>query len=126
MAWSSDYQTPNSSGCGVVFHLQPDNTHYAVFVLSHGYVSFGINTGQFSGQPLEYWGKTQNKGEADFAMTSIGPQFNVFVNGKHIQSYTGFQGKMTSGDLGFSVLSGTNVGYGTECNITHAELWTFK
>ena len=124
MAWSSDIETPNPSGCGVVFHIQPSNDHYVIFLQNTGYVQFGIIVNRnWQGNDWSRWGKAQNKGEADFAMTSVGSKIDVFVNGKHIKRFTGFQSKMTDGVLGFTVLSGTNAGYGTECDITNADLW---
>ncbi len=126
MAWSSDFETPNPSGCGVVFHIQPSQEHYVVFLLSLGYIDFAITTDVVNEQPWVYWGPSQNAGEADFTLTSIGPKFDVFVNGKHIKSFTGYQGKWTEGGLGFTTLSGTNAGYGTQCDVTEADLWTVQ
>jgi len=126
MAWSSDFETPNPSGCGIVFRIQNTNEHYVVFLLSLGYVDFAITTDQVNEQPWVYWGPSQNQGEADFTLTAIGSKIDVFVNGKHIKTFTGYQGKWEEGGLGFTTLSGTNAGYGTRCDITNADLWMVK
>jgi hypothetical protein len=126
MAWSSDTETPNPSGCGIVFRIQNTDEHYVVFLLSLGYVEYGITTDAFRRQPLAYWGASQNAGEADFAMTSIGGKTDVFVNGKHIKTFTGYEGKWEEGGLGYTTLSGTNAGYGTQCDITDGDLWLVK
>jgi hypothetical protein len=126
LSWISDTKTPNPSGCGILFHVQPTYEHYVVFIYSIGYMSFKIRTDTLRTLGYDYFGPSQNEGEADFMMTSIGPKYDFFINGKHIKSYTGFEGKMTSGDLAFTVLSGTNAGFGTECKITQADLWMVK
>ncbi len=126
MAWSSDHETPNPSGCGVVFRVQNTNEHYVIFLLSLGYLEFGITTDEFDSQPWVRWGKSQNEGEADFALIAVGPKFDVFVNGDYIQTFYGYQGKWERGALAYTTLSGTNAGYGTQCDITNADLWMLK
>ena len=126
LSWVSDTKTPNPSGCGILFHVQPTNEHYVVFVYSIGYIEAGIMTDKLRSLGYSYFGPSRNEGEADFMLTVVGTKFDTFINGKHIKSYTGLQGKMDSGDLAYTVLSGTNAGFGTECNITEADLWMLK
>ena len=123
MAWESASKTPNESGCGITFRTQATKEHYVVFVLSTGYIEFAINTDSFHSNGRQYYGQSANQGEADFSLTAIGNKIDVFINNKHISTYTGFQGKMLDGILGYTVLSGTNASYGTKCTITKGNLW---
>ena len=124
MAWQSASKTPNPSGCGITFRIQPNKEHYIIFVLSTGYIRFGMRTDKWIDGGFKYYGQPAATGVADFAMTVVGSRVDVFINDKHINTYTGFQGKMLDGKLGYTVLSGTNTGYGTRCAITQGNLWT--
>jgi hypothetical protein len=126
LKWVSDTKTPNPSGCGILFHVQPTDEHYVVFVYSIGYIEAGIMTDKLRSLGYSYFGPSKNEGEADFMLSVVGTKFDVFINGKHIKGYTGLQGKMDSGELAFTTLSGTNAGFGTECDITQADLWMLK
>ena len=126
MAWDSASKTPNPSGCGVVFHIQDNNQHYVIFILTTGYLEFGISTDQFRNSGAAYYGGPASKGEADFAMSAVNDKFDVFINGVYIKTFHGLQGKMTDGALGFTVLSGTNAGFGTHCEVSDAKLWTIE
>ena len=126
MAWESALKTPNPSGCGIVFRVQPTDEHYVIFVLSTGYIQFAIMTDKYHSQGLQYFGKSNYKGEVDFSMIVVGSKIDVFIGDKHIHTYTGFSGKMMDGVLGYTVLSGTNADYGTKCDITQADLWMIQ
>ena len=123
MAWESASDTPNESGCGITFRIQPTKEHYVVFVLSTGYIQFAIKTDKFRDDGRQYYGEQANKGAVDFSMTVVGDKIDVFINNKHITTYTGFQGKMLDGRLAYTVLSGTNASYGTRCATTQGNLW---
>jgi hypothetical protein len=126
MSWESASKTPNASGCGITFHIQPNDEHYVVFVLSNGYIQFAIWTDAFHNQGLQFYGQPDNTGDVDFSMVVTGSKIIVFINDKYIYAYTGLVGKMTGGKLGYTTLSGTNAGYGTRCVITQADLWKIQ
>jgi len=126
MAWDSASKTPNESGCGITFHEQPDKEHYVIFVLSTGNIQFGMSTDRYHNIGYYPYGQPATKGEVDFSMIAVGNKFDFFVNNRHINTYTGFQNKMLDGELGFTVLSGTNAGFGTKCEITRDYLWKIQ
>jgi hypothetical protein len=123
MAWQSASKTPNPSGCGIVFHLQPNREQDVIFVKSDGTVEFGIYTDYFHSQGKHYYGNPANQGDVDFLMLVLGTNVVVFVNGNYIYTYSTLQGKMQDGRIAFTTLSGTNADYGTRCTITQADLW---
>lgn len=43
LTWSSASKTPDPSGCGFVFRLQPNSDHYMVFLATDGYVEAAHN-----------------------------------------------------------------------------------
>ena len=123
MDWNSASDTPNESGCGITFRIQPSDEHYVVFVLSTGYLEFAIRTDRFRDNGRQYYGAPAKNGSVEFSMTAVGNKIDIFINNKHIYTYTGLQGKMLDGELGYTVLSGTNADYGTKCIISHSNLW---
>ncbi|MBN2386907.1 MAG: hypothetical protein JXB85_07795 [Anaerolineales bacterium] len=126
-SWETDTSTPNPSGCGIVFRLQNDGAHYVIFVTTDGYLHFGVNDAyfQFSGGQ-GYYAPAATGGEADFAMTVSGSTFNMFIDGEHVKTYYGRTNDWLEGDLAYTILSGTNAGFGTRCEITNSELWVLE
>ena len=61
--------------------------------------------------------------EADFTVIVKGAYTYVLVNGEVVGEYTLAQSRSLQGDLGLTVLSGTNRDYGTHCEMTHVRLW---
>jgi hypothetical protein len=124
--WSSSNSTPDLSGCGVVFGLQENDDHYAVF-LDKGRIAFYMNRGS----TVYEVGKTRGPGrvnfgnpaEADFALAVKGKSAYVSVDGE-VTEYTLSADQSTSGDFALTLLSGTNSGYGTRCEMT--DMFLFK
>lgn len=127
--WDSALPTSNTSGCGFIFGMQPDDDHYAVFldrtkvlflITDHtlGYskpISPTRGTGRVS---FEY------PAEADFTLIVKGAYAYVLVNSEVVGEYTLAQSRQPSGGLALTVLSGTNKDYGTRCEMTRLRLWT--
>ncbi|KAF0106650.1 MAG: cellulose 1 4-beta-cellobiosidase [Anaerolineaceae bacterium] len=126
MAWESASQTPDPSGCGILFRLQDDGDHYGFLITSDGQVHFILSEAYFNFGGKVYHGQNRSAGEIDFAMTAQGDTFNVFVNGNRLGAFYGHKDTMLSGELAYTVISGTNKDYGTRCEITNAELWVLK
>jgi hypothetical protein len=47
----------------------------------------------------------------------------VLVNGESVGEYTLAQSRPSRGEIGLTVLSGTNKDYGTHCEMTDLRLW---
>lgn len=127
--WNSAYPNADTSGCGFIFGLQPNNDHYAVF-LDRQVVDFRIRNLAlgYSTRVKPVRGSGQVKfdypAEADFTLIVKGDRAYVLVNGEVVGEYMLLQGRPLRGDLGLSVLSGTNRDYGTHCEMSHLHLWT--
>jgi len=119
--WSSSNSTPDLSGCGVVFGLQEgSDDHYVVF-LDKGRIAFFMSRGS----SVYEVGKTRGPGrvnfgnpaEADFSLAVRGKSAYVSVDGE-VTEYTLSADQGTNGQFALTLLSGTNSGYGTRCEMT--------
>jgi hypothetical protein len=126
--WDSAFRNSDTSGCGFIFNVQPNNDHYAVF-LDRQKVLFLItdNTVGFS-KPVA---PTRGTGlvdfdypaEADFTLIVNGINAYVLVNGEEVGQYTLARSRSSEGAIGLTVLSGTNRDFGTRCEMTNLHLW---
>ncbi|GAB4504577.1 MAG: hypothetical protein Fur0043_15710 [Anaerolineales bacterium] len=112
----------------MVFGIQDNDDHYAAF-LDKSRILFLMSRG-----PSVYLvGKTRGSGrvnfgnpaEADFAIAVKGQKAYVSVDGD-VTEYTLSVDQPSSGRFGLTLLSGTNSGYGTRCEMTDLILWTPK
>ena len=126
--WDSAFKNSDISGCGFIFDLQPNDDHYAVFLdrskifflitdHAHGY-SKPMSPTRGTGRV-----KFDYPAEADFTLIVKGAYAYVLVNGEVVGEYTLAQSRSLQGDLGLTVLSGTNRDYGTHCEMTNLHLW---
>lgn len=116
------------SGCGVVFGLQSNGDHYAVF-LSQSRILF-LRAAQAYGNKSYEVGKTKGSGrvrfsnpaEADFALAVTGKKAYVYVDKQFIGEYTLSADQLTHGELDLTILSGTNKDFGTRCEMSNIGL----
>ena len=126
--WNSAYQNSDISGCGFIFSLQENDDHYAVF-LDRSKVFFLITDRRLGYSkpitPTRGTGRVKfdYPAEADFTLIVKGTYAYVLVNGDVVGEYTLAQSRPMHGDLGLTVLSGTNRDYGTRCEMTNLHLW---
>jgi hypothetical protein len=129
--WVSAIQNSNEAGCGFVFSIQQNHDHYAVFLdrtnivflmsdKNLGY-SRDVKTTRGTGRV-----KFGNPSQADFTLIVKDAYAYVLVDGEVVGEYTLAQSRPLRGNLGLSVLSGTNRDYGTRCEMTDLRLWTPK
>jgi len=128
IAWSAASNTPEVSGCGIVFGLQDNNDHYAIFI-DKGRILFLMgrgsrvyNVGKTSGSGRLNYG---NPAEADLIVAVSNQVAYVSVDGD-ITKYTLSADQTSNGTFALSVLSGTNKDYGTRCEMTDSMLWVAK
>lgn len=126
--WSTASATPNVSGCGIVFGLQEDNDHYAVF-LDKSKILAARNQGSYFRSMGVTMGndrfKFGNPAEADFAVLVVGQKLYVYVDGQ-IAEYTLAASQPAAGKFALTILSGTNKENGTRCEMTDIILWKPK
>lgn len=127
--WTSASKNADESGCGFAFDIQPDNGHYAVFLdrskiifldADSSYGSYARSVGKTSGSGRV---KFDNPAEADFTLIVNGIDAYVLVNNELIGKYTLSKSRVLQGDVGLTVLSGTNKDYGTRCEMTDIHLF---
>ncbi len=127
--WSTASSTPDVSGCGVVFSLQPNGDHYAVFLdkarvlvlhkdSSRGNKSYEVGKTRGSGR-VNY----SNPANADFSLAVKGNHAYVYVDKNFIGEYTLSADSIMQGEFDLTLLSGTNKDFGTKCEMTHSKLW---
>jgi hypothetical protein len=63
-------------------------------------------------------------GQAQLMLAVQGSQINIYVNDELVHSRK--DAKLTSGELAYTLVSGTNKDYGTHCTMTNVELWQLK
>ena len=127
IAWTSASAAADTSGCGFVFRIQDNNDHYMFYVSLKGYVEIAtMESKRWKSLGKGTFGNAAQNGKVAMTLIVEGNTFRVLVNDKLIKTFTGFSGKLTSGDLAYTVLSGTNKSYGTQCKFTNTELWTIK
>ena len=125
VSWESASQTPDDSGCGFVFREQPNKDHYMVYIAMDGHVHAAHNiSNQYKEMGYGYYGKGSLSGSHNITLLVKGSTFTVLVDDKLVKVYTGFKDKLTAGNLAYTVLSGTNQGFGTRCHFENTVLWT--
>ena len=123
--WQTATRTSDLSGCGIVFGVQPNGDHYAVFI-DKARVAYMMNRG---GQTYQV-GKTSGAGrlsiaepaEADVTVIVQDTTSYVLVDDV-VTKYTLSKDQSSSGEFALSLLSGTNKDFGTRCSITDAFIW---
>lgn len=126
--WGSYVSAPDVSGCGIGFGIKENDDHYAVFLdrenlfLVRGkgariYRMGVADGGRFSAIPLS--------AKANFAAAVWDQNVTVLVNGVFI-NYILSSDQDAKGKFAFSLLSGSNGGYGTRCEMTDIMMWTPK
>lgn len=127
--WDSAFKNSDTSGCGFIFGVQPNNDHYAVFldrqkilflITDHG-VGFSKPVSPTRGTGTV---KFDYPAEADFTLVVKDAYAYVLVNGEVVGEYTLAQSRSPEGGVGVTVLSGTNRDFGTHCEMTDLHLWT--
>ena len=132
LRWSSAYRNADVSGCGFVFAIQDNGDHYAIF-LDRTRILFLDSSSAYAYSRLV--GLTRGSGrvrfnnpadqpvEADFTVVVTDTHTYVIVDEEIVGEYTLSQSKVLEGDLGLTILSGTNKDFGTRCEMTNIHSW---
>lgn len=126
--WSSDSETPNRSGCGFLFATNDEESHYAVFI-DTAEIRFRRVDGNTYRGPVNPTRGSKNVNfkespyETDFTIIVYDYYAYVLIDGELKAEYTLAKSQKLEGYLAFAVLSGTNTGYGTKCEVTNGYIW---
>jgi len=129
--WESAIRYPDPSGCGFGFHRQ-GNDHYLFFVdremiwlgmwddSQKYFTRIGVSNGNA-------WVGLGNPGKANVGLIVNQKKAYVLINNNFASSYTlDTDWLIGSGELNYTVVSGTNKDYGTRCTMTDVHLWIFE
>ena len=117
------------SGCGFVLRLEDENNHL-VLVLTPSSSAF---LGQMTPNGFQNlnakgvwinpdWEPTQGEtGSADFMVVAEQEEITAFING--VKSFRWVVARTNSGDIGYTIISGTNKDFGTSCKMTNTRIW---
>lgn len=132
--WSSAYRNADVSGCGFVFAVQENNDHYAAFldrsvveVLSADQSSYTRRLGKTRGTGrVNFNNPADEPVEADFTVIVNDGYLYVIVDEEVVGEYTLAESRNLDGNLGLTLLSGTNKDFGTRCEMTKVHAWIAK
>lgn len=127
--WTSAYRNADISGCGFAFAIQENQDHYAVFLdrsnvlfLDSGAYTKKLGTTRGTGR-VDFANPFDEPQEADFTLIVNGTSAYVLVDDELVAQYTLSQSKTLRGNLGLTLLSGTNKDFGTRCEMTDLHYW---
>ncbi len=130
LAWKSASAAADMSGCGFAFREQPNGDNYMLFISLQGYLRLSYllaAKGNYSNtMGLATYGLPAQTGSAHVTLIAEENIFRVLVNGKLLKTFTGLQGKLTTGYLSYAVVSGTNKSYGTNCLFRNTVVWEIQ
>ncbi len=129
--WVNATKTTNISGCGFVYRYQPNGDHYLIILDAFSGVKLASSTdrGTYSmGSPLNGDQALSDFGsgpyEANFTLIVNESRSYVYVDDIYYGEYQLLDYRITdSGPLSPAVLSATDEGYGTRCNMTNLRAW---
>lgn len=129
--WSNAIDTVNTSGCGFLFRLQPNQDHYIVILDAYSGVKLASHTdrGTFSmGSPQNGEPSLLDFGSEPYraTLTLIVNELRayVYVDDNYFGEYELLQYRITdSGVLANAVLSAASEEYGTRCKMTNVRAW---
>jgi hypothetical protein len=115
-----------NSGCGFVFRERGEDDHFLAYLGMDGWVYLSkVTNGKHSYLGYKAYGTVSTpEGKADVIMIVEDKSFHYFVNGERVLSHNYIQD--IGGNLGLTLLSGTNKGFGTRCKMEDIALWVIE
>jgi hypothetical protein len=110
-----------ATGGGIVFRTLGDFVD-AVYIKQGGSAFYLTNNTSFYNQ---YYGGFSNPAEFDLVLIANEKNIRLYIDGKEALVYETFLDTY-AGDLGFTVVSGSNDDYGSRCDFKDTELWVIK
>ena len=126
--WGSYSSTPDVSGCGIGFGIKENGDHYAIFLDRENLILIRAR-----GSRLYLMGTAGGDryptipipARSDFAIAVSETTLAVLVDG-YMVNYNLSSDQSGQGKIAYSLLSGTNSGYGTRCEMSNIIFWTPK
>ena len=109
------------TACGIVFRVTGDYAN-VVFVGQNGVAFYGTNNQTFHSSR---YGISSNPAEVDLVLLVNEQNIRLFIDGEKALVYDTFLDTYV-GDVGFTVLSGSNDDFGSRCTFTNNGLWVIR
>ena len=115
-----------NSGCGFVYGIVDDENFHVSQLKFDGFVTLlywaGGDGNWIAKRPA---GKLDlPEGEAEIMLVVSDKRVTFYVNGE--EKLSEYAGRLQPGELAYTLGSGTNIGYGTRCNMTNVDLWIIE
>lgn len=119
----------NQTGCGFVFRVDDNNHHLLIFYEVHGNAVLGqmkpsgyqdVETA-WTLPDLEQSITLEDSGSADFMVIAEQEMVTAYINGVKTQRWV--VAPLESGDIGYTLLSGTNKDFGIACQMTDTRIY---
>jgi len=126
--WRSYSSTPDVSGCGLGFGIKEDGSHYAIFLDRENLVLLRAKGTRLYRMGTSGGGRYPTipiPARSDFAVAVWDSNVTVSVDGV-IVNFILASDQNAQGQVAYTLLSGTNSGYGTRCEMSNIILWTPK
>lgn len=128
MEWSSASKNANwpTSGCGFVYGEVENPNHNISWAALDGYLyTQNVTNNDRKWLAFKKWGTPAiPEGQLHWMMVMFEKRLTFFVNDAQVIST--YDGRYVPGDINYTLVSGTNAGYGTRCKIFNVDLFMFK
>lgn len=129
--WETAEASYGNGGCGFVLRLKDNDNHLVVFLAPRGDAELGAMTvNGYQTQSIRwknpdlpnYAGLTPpSSGSSDFTVVAEKEFVTAYIDGQRI--YQWYVALTSPGDIGYTILSGTNKDFGTYCKFTNTTIW---
>ncbi len=127
-----DWEIPENSnfgqgGCGFAVRIKDENSHLVIFLSPRGYPELGAMTYNGFSYQSYHWQNPENPnfmtiapattGSADFVIVAEKEFVTAYVDG--VKIYQFYVSLTSPGDMGYTLVSGTNKDFGIYCKFTN-------
>jgi hypothetical protein len=118
-------------GCGFAFRIKDESNHLVIFIEPKGSVALGaMSPSGFQYQDFHWQNPAlpnffavapPTTGNADFLVVVEKEFVSAYINGERV--YQWYVALTDSGDVGYTIVSGTNKDFGINCKFTDTLVW---
>jgi hypothetical protein len=134
-----DWQIPEggtfgTGGCGFAIRIKDNDNHLVLFLTPQSSASLGAMTRSGFRYQSYHWQNPNNPnlsniapattGSADFTVVAEKEFVSAYLNGERI--YQWYVALTSPGDMGYTIVSGTNKDFGIDCKFTNTRVWELK
>ncbi len=123
-----------AGGCGFAIRIKDDDNHLIIFLTPKGSASLGaMSINGFQYQSF-HWQNPDNPnyatvplettGSADLIVIAEKEFVTAYINGEKV--YQWYVALTSQGDIGYTIVSGTNKDFGISCKFTDTRIWELE